>query len=140
MTDNKSPLRALGMCVSIQPAARLPGVIHMDLDMTRRDRLRRRTVVAAVGVGLLCGAYLLPRVAQAVTRRADPLSLKLAAKSTLGTKSSTLAASSTSLAPATDEPLIVVPDKRRHRTPHKPPAPKPPPYHRPGPPSGLSFT
>jgi hypothetical protein len=112
----------------------------MDLDITRRqrDRLRRRTVVAAVGVGLICGAYLLPRVAQAVTRKADPLSLKAASKSTVSGKSS-VATSFSGLKSVTAEPLILIPEQARRRTPHKPKPPKPPPYHREGPPPGLPF-
>ena len=112
----------------------------MKMDAELRNRLRRRTtvVLAAVGLGLICGAYLLPRVADAASKRPDPLSLKKAEKSTLlAPKTSAPVAHPTFVLKA--QPLVVVPEKRRFRTPHKPPPPQVHP-HNPGPPPGLSFT
>lgn len=87
---------------------------------------------------MICGAYLLPRVAQAVTRRVDPLSLKLAAKSKVGKAS--VSKSVSLLKPVSAHPLVLIPKVIRMRTPSKPPAPVQGPTGNPGPPSGLSFT
>lgn len=108
----------------------------MGSEMQKRTRIGRRTLIVAAGAGLICGAYLLPRVAQAVTRRADPLSLRNAASSFLPpAPGQTLARS---LRPLASQPLVVVPSKIRYRTPMKPAAPVFG-YYRSGPPSGLSF-
>ena len=112
----------------------------MDSDMQkRRDRIRRRVIIAATGVGLICGAYVLPRVAQAVTRRADPLSLKVAAKA----KHKALAVKpqlvrKPLLRPVARTSLVLVPQQVAARTPSKPPPPVAG-YTRSGPPAGLSF-
>jgi hypothetical protein len=115
----------------------------MDLNMQkRRARIRRQAVIAAAGLGLLCGAYLLPRAAQAVTRKADPLSLKAAAKAKakakLAIKPKALLKPVALLRPVAKPSLVVVPQQVAARTPSKPPPPIAG-YQRSGPPAGLSF-
>ena len=114
----------------------------MDSDMQkRRDRIRRRVIIAATGVGLICGAYVLPRVAQAVTRRADPLSLKVAAKAkarAVAVKSKIVRKPLVLLRPVSRASLVLVPQQVAARTPSKPPPPVAG-YTRSGPSTGLSF-
>lgn len=113
----------------------------MESDMQkRRDRIRRRVIIAATGMGLICGAYLLPRVAQAVTRRADPLSLKVAAKAKAKVRAvkKVVRKPIALLRPIARPSLVLVPQQVAARTPSKPPPPVAG-YTRSGPPTGLSF-
>lgn len=113
----------------------------MDSDMQkRRARVRRQAVIAAAGLGLICGAYLLPRAAQAITRKADPLSLKAAAraKAAAAHKPKPFLKPVVFLRPIPRPSLVLIPQQVTARTPSKPAAPVAG-YTRSGPPSGLSF-
>ena len=106
----------------------------------RRARARRQAIIAAAGLGLICGAYLLPRAAQAITRKADPLSLKAAARARarFAHKPKPMIKPVVLLRPVARPPLVLVPHQVAARTPSKPPAPTAGSTNS-GPPSGLSF-
>ena len=111
----------------------------MEVNMQeKRDRRRRRAIILAAGVGLVCGAYVLPRVAQAVTRKADPLSLKVAATALAPTLTVSVQRP-VGPPPVAPPPWVVIPGPAAARTPNKPARPVPGYVRHHHPPAGLSF-